>query len=189
MGRNSGIKSSPIAMGLLALMSLSSPASADQSAPRTIPEFSAKALSGPNRTREDLLGRPTFLIVNPSEQAGDKSKAWAESIRRDFGSDVRQKTIIAVDVPFFVTEYMALGQAKRSVPERYWERTWLMKNTDFEESLGIPSKSPDPRVFVLDANGKIVAQVEGKVSPEKMGRLEDVWSALEKNERAPASRK
>lgn len=159
-------------------------ASAEQGVERkakAIPDFEAKALSGQTMHRRDLVGTPTILIVNPSEEAGEEAKAWAYGIRDELGPDVRQRTIIAVDVPFFVTEFVAIGKAQSQVEKRYWNRTWLLRNTEFEESLGIPSKSADPHVFVLDARGRIAAHVQGELGADKMLRLQTAFDALDRS--------
>jgi len=84
-------------------------------------------------------------------------------------------------VPFFVTEFVAIGKAQSQIEKRYWNRTWLLRNTEFEESLGIPSKSAAPHVFVLDAKGRIVARVQGEIGADKLLRLHTAFAALDRS--------
>lgn len=82
--------------------------------------------------------------------------------------------MLAVDVPFFMSEDDVIGRAKEKIPEQYYDRTWITSGTVLENALDIPTDSKNAFVLVLDTQRGIVVQVSGEPTE---GRLTAVESA------------
>lgn len=146
-------------------------------APTKVPSFEARALTDRTVTQTDLTGSPSVLIVTPTSEAGDQSRAWASTIRSEFGEKIKQRTIIAVELPFLVTQHMAMNRARGQVDQKYWERTWLLTDSPFKEQLNIPAKSEDAFVLALDKEGKVLARVQGAPAPEKLAEIQAAFKS------------
>lgn len=153
MGRRLCLAALTVAMAVPSVLALA----ADQ-----IPKFEATSLTGQHVTEEQLLGQPTILIVTPSRDAAAQTRAWANALRsRIDPTKVRVRDVIALDLPFFMSERDALGRAKAKIPQRYHDQTWLSGQKVLENALGIPTDSPKAFVLALDANGRVVQRVSG----------------------------
>lgn len=123
-----------------------------------------------------MIGQPTLLIVTPSTDAAADTRMWVEALRKNIDPKaVRIRDVLAVDLPFFMSEADAIGRAKEKIPARYYDQTWIFAQKDLEIALDIPTKSAKAFVVVLNADGKIVARVEGE--PTK-ARVEEISSAI-----------
>ena len=113
-----------------------------------IPAFKATALSGKTVTAEKLMGQPTILIVTPSKDAAKDTRLWAKALRKSIDQKAyRIRDVLAIDLPFFMSEADAIGRAKAKIPKRYHDQTWILAETDLEKALGIPVDSH--KAFVL----------------------------------------
>lgn len=141
-----------------------------------ITEFEATALTGKHVSEQQLLGQPAVLIVTPSRAAAKQTREWAKSLRgRVDTQHVRVRAVIAIDLPFFISESNALGRAKQEIPQRYYDQTWLSGQPALEKSLGIPTESGQAFVLVLDSTGRILARVSG---PPTDAKIQKVVNAL-----------
>jgi len=141
-----------------------------------IPSFTATALSGQKVTSDKLIGQPTLLIVTPSTDAAADTRMWVEALRKNIDPKaVRIRDVLAVDLPFFMSEADAIGRAKEKIPARYHDQTWIFAQKDLEIALDIPTDSAKAFVVVLNSEGKIVTRVEGE--PTK-ARVEEISSAV-----------
>ncbi len=70
--------------------------------------------------------------------------------------------MIAIDLPFFMSEADAIGRAKQKIPARFYDQTWILAESDFEKALDIPVDSHKAFVMALNARGEIIARVEGE---------------------------
>ncbi|MBA2721590.1 MAG: hypothetical protein H0U56_01575 [Methylibium sp.] len=148
-----------------------------QTAASPIPSFTATALSGKKVTADKLIGQPTILIVTPSKEAAEDTRLWAKALRKNIDQQaIRVRDVLAIDLPFFMSESDAIGRAKKKIPARYYDQTWILAETDLEKALNIPTNSRKAFVIVLDAEGKIVARVEGEPTE---ARLNEVQSAVQ----------
>jgi peroxiredoxin len=156
------------------LLALLAPVAAwSQLASSPIPSFTATALTGEKISAAKLIGQPTILIVTPSKDAAEDTRLWAGALRRNVDqSSVRIRDVLAIDLPFFISEADAIGRAKEKIPARYQDQTWILSEPDLESALDIPRNSAKAFVFVLDAQGKIVARVEGDPSDAKVSEVE-----------------
>ena len=142
-----------------------------------IPAFEATSLMGHKVTEAQLLGQPTVLIVTPSKAAAEQTRQWAEALRRALEpKSIRVRDVLAIDLPFFISEADAVGRAKEKIPARYHDQTWLLAEESLERALGIPTGSAQAFVFVLDGGGRIVARVSG--APEET-RVAEIASAVQ----------
>jgi hypothetical protein len=143
------------------------------------PAFEATALTGETVQSHRLVGQPTLLIVTPSRAAAGNTRAWVTELRgRVDRSAVRVRDVIAVNLPFFISLDMALGEARNRVPERYHEQTWLMDDAVLERALGIPPGAADAYVFALDRQGNVVARVSGRVSDARLRLIDETLAGL-----------
>lgn len=141
-----------------------------------IPNFTATVLTGEKVSSAQLIGQPTILIVTPSTEAATDTRLWAEALRKNVNQrEVRIIDVLAIDLPFFMSEEDAIGRAKEKIPARYQDQTWISSKSNLETALNIPSSSAKAFVFVLNAQGNILARVEGKPNNAK---LMDIKQAL-----------
>jgi peroxiredoxin len=138
-----------------------------------IPDFMATALTGKKVSAAQLIGQPTILIVTPSTDAAKDTRMWAEALRKNIDpSAVRIRDVLAIDLPFFMSEEDAIGRAKEKIPLRYHDQTWILSESRLESALNIPRDSAEAFVFVLDAKGKVIARVEGAPNEAKLSEVE-----------------
>lgn len=150
------------------------PASHAQS---VLPSFEATTLTGETVTEDKLIGQPTLLIVTPSRQAAEETRQWAQALRRNFdASKVRVRDVLALDLPFFISEQDAISQARKKIPDRYHDQTWLLAESSLEEALDVPASSEDAYVFALNSQGEVIARVNGAPTEGKVKELENAIS-------------
>lgn len=138
-----------------------------------IPDFTATALTGGKISAAQLIGQPTILIVTPSKDAAKDTRLWAEALRQNVDqSAVRIRDVLAIDLPFFMSEEDAIGRAKEKIPARYQDQTWILSESNLESALNIPRDSAKAFVFVLDAQGKVIARIEGEPNDAKLSEVE-----------------
>ncbi len=141
--------------------------------------FKATALSGATVSSEKLIGQPTILIITPSKAASESTRTWVEALRDELdASDYRVRDVIAISLPFFLSEEDAVSKARDSVPERFHDQTWLLDSTALEASLGIPRDSDKAAIVVLDVDGKVVARVHGALNDQRLKTVVNAAEAL-----------
>lgn len=137
-------------------------ASAQTGASAPIPDFEATSLTGKTVHSAQLRGRPTILLVMPGRDAEAQTRQWADTLRGRLDPQAyRVRAVLAVDLPFFLSEADAVGRARDEIPKRYWDETWLATKSEVETALDIPGSSRKAFVFVLDGDGSVVAQASG----------------------------
>jgi hypothetical protein len=133
------------------------------------PSFTATTLSGEKVHSDKLLGQPTLLILTPSRNAAESTREWVSALRTKIDhSKYRVRDVLAVNLPFFMSEEDAIGRAKEKVPKRYHDQTWILNSQVMENALRVPSDSDEAVLCVLDKNGTLVSQVHGRVTTERM---------------------
>lgn len=142
-----------------------------------LPQFDATVLTGERVTEQKLLGQPTVLIVTPSREAAEETRAWAKSLegRVDLGQ-VRVRDVLAIDLPFFISESDALEKARERIPKEYHDMTWLTSEQTLESALNIPPSSEDPTVLVLGPQGQVMSRVSGGAT---QARIEQVMQGID----------
>lgn len=166
------------ALGLAVVPSASQPGAS--AATGRLPTFSATALTGQSVSDADLRGEPTILILTPSKDAAADTRRWAEALQRELNAEVRVLDILAIDLPFFMSESDALGRARETIPARYHDQTWLMSSRTLETALGVAPRSRHAHVFVLDAKGRVVQRVSGAPTRARVTALLAAARALRK---------
>jgi len=158
----------------LALLALLAPVSAwAQLSSSPIPDFTATALTGGKVSAAQLIGQPTILIVTPSKDAAKDTRLWVEALRKNVDhSRMRIRDVLAIDLPFFMSEEDAIGRAKAKIPARYYDQTWILNESSLESAFNIPRDSAKAFVFVLDTQGKVIARVEGEPNDAKISKVE-----------------
>ena len=150
-----------------------------QTAASPIPSFKATSLSGKTVSSDKLIGQPTILIVTPSKDAAKDTRQWVNTLRKNIDQKAyRIRDVLAIDLPFFMSEADAIGRAKEKIPKRYYDQTWIFAETDLEKALDIPTDSHKAFVLVLDAQGKVAARVEGAPNEAKMSELQSALRAM-----------
>jgi peroxiredoxin len=138
-----------------------------------IPDFTATTLTGEKVSAGQLIGQPTILIVTPSTDAAKHTRLWANALRKNIDQTrVRIRDVLAIDLPFFMSEEDAIGRAKEVIEERYQDQTWILSESRLESALNIPRDSAKAFVFVLDTQGKVIARVEGAPNQAKLSEVE-----------------
>lgn len=165
-------------LGLLAAGLLAAHAAAAPPGSR-LPPFEATSLAGQTVTAAQLLGQPAVLIVTPSKAAAADTRKWAEALRENLDErSIRIRDILAIDLPFFISESDAIARAQEKIPKRYHDQTWLLDQTNLENALDIPTESESAYVFVLDPKGVVVARVEGRPTPERVAEIRSAVDGL-----------
>lgn len=138
-----------------------------------IPDFTATALTGEKVSAGQLIGQPTILIVTPSTDAAKHTRMWADALRKNIDQTrVRIRDVLAIDLPFFMSEEDAIGKAKEEIQDRYQAQTWILSESNLESALNIPRDSARAFVFVLDTQGNIIARVDGAPDETKLSEVE-----------------
>ncbi|MBZ4329846.1 hypothetical protein [Corallococcus sp. AS-1-12] len=141
---------------------------------QSLPAFSAHDLTNGKHASDELKGRPTLMVVITDKDAGSQMRGWFDAADQHVPDTVHRQSLIALKLPFFVSEGAARGKAKGQVPREFWEDTWLDKNGGMAKALGL-SSSETPYVLALDAQGRVLASVHATVdSPD----ARTIWSAL-----------
>ncbi|WP_052672969.1 MULTISPECIES: peroxiredoxin family protein [unclassified Pseudomonas] len=144
-----------------------------------IPDFTATVLTGEKVSSAQLIGQPTILIVTPSTDAATDTRLWAEALRKNVDqSEVRIIDVLAIDLPFFMSEEDAIGRAKEKIPARYQDQTWILSKSNLETALNIPSSSAKAFVFVLNTQGNILARVKGKPNNAKLMEIKQALRSM-----------
>ncbi|MFT6899476.1 MAG: hypothetical protein ACJA13_003914 [Paraglaciecola sp.] len=160
---------------LLALLTLCGPAAIAGDGPW--PSFTATTLSGEEVLSGKLLGQPTLLILTPSRNAAESTREWVKTLRSKVDlSKYQVRDVLAINLPFFMSEEDAIGRAKEEVPKRYHDQTWILNSQVMEGALGVPSDSDEAVIIVLDQNGTLVSQVHGRVT---LARISKITAALQ----------
>lgn len=167
----------PAATLMLALASTSLPAAEQNLGP--LPSFQATALSGESVSEAQLLGQPTVLVVTPSRDASEETKAWAKALMDALDpQQVRVRDVIAIDLPFFMSEQDALDRARDKIPQRFHDKTWLLAEPVLEQALDIPTESAQAWVLVFDARGKVVTRVHGAATDARVEQVQQAVASL-----------
>lgn len=162
---------------LLALLSHYGPPAIASDGPW--PSFTATTLNGEKVDSDKLLGQPTLLILTPSRDAAESTRQWVNRLRSQIDHrKYRVRDVLAVDLPFFMSEEDAIGKAKEKVPQRYHDQTWILNSQVMEGALGVPSDSEEAVIVVLDTNGNLVSQVHGVVTDARMTEITNALQAL-----------
>lgn len=134
-----------------------------------MPPFTATALNGEKVDSDKLLGQPSLLILTPSRNAAASTREWVSTLRPLIDeSKYRIRDVLAVNLPFFMSEEDAIGLAKEKVPERYHDQTWILNSQVIEAVLGVPSDSEAAVIVVIDKDGNLISQVHGDVTPARV---------------------
>ena len=156
------------------LLAVLAPAAAwSQLASSKIPSFTATALTGEKVSSAALIGQPTILIVTPSKDAAEDTRLWVKALRKNIDEKaIRIRDVLAIDLPFFMSESDAIGRAKEKIPARYFDQTWILAKPVLENALGIPADSHKAFVLVLDSAGQVLARVEGDPTEARIDQVQ-----------------
>lgn len=171
-------------LAILMAVGLAGPASAAAAAqesaqPVALTNFKATALSGEQVTEQQVLGQPAVLIVTPSRNAAAQTREWARALMGRIDPDrIKVRDVIAVDLPFFMSESDALGRAKSKVPPRFHGMTWLTAESTIERALNVPDSSDQAFVFVLGPDGAVKARESGAPTPSRVDQIVSAAEAM-----------
>lgn len=151
------------------------------------PSFTATTLTGKTVHSDQLVGQVTLLIVTPSRNAVASTRRWVKTLRSKIDQNrYRVRDVLAIDLPFFISTENALAMARKKVPQRYYDQTWLLDSTVLERELNIPRHGDQAYLLILDRQGKIQAMVHGPATQERVQRLVDTLRIL-RNATRPGS--
>lgn len=148
-------------------------------AQHALPSMEATTLTGETVTEKNLLGQPAILIVTPSRQAAEETRQWVQALRKNIDPTVvKVRDVLALDLPFFISEQEALDRARQTIPQKYHDQTWLLAESSLEEALNVPTSSEDAYVFALNPKGQVIARVRGSPITSKIDEIQKAVSAL-----------
>lgn len=143
------------------------------------PSFKATALDGDVVASDRLIGQPTLLIITPSRHAAESTRRWVNALRDELNPEnYRVRDVLAVNLPFFMSEEDAIGRAKEAIPERFHDQTWILNSDVLENAFGIPSDSKIASVVVLDSAGQVVARVHGTLNESRLKTIVSAAKSL-----------
>ncbi|MCY1076878.1 hypothetical protein [Archangium lansingense] len=163
---------------LLTATALALPAGAADSpgVGQPLPGFTGKDVLGQEHSSQEYEGNPTLLVAITDKNAGDEMRRWFDAADQHASASVQRESIISLRLPFFVSMGTVRSRVKNQVPRPYWDDTLVDRNGALAETLGLDS-SKVPYVFALDASGRVLAAVHGKVDSPQASRI---WSSLNK---------
>jgi bifunctional pyridoxal-dependent enzyme with beta-cystathionase and maltose regulon repressor activities len=130
-------------------------------------------------TEEKLIGQPTVLIVTPSKAAAEETRQWVQALRKNINQQkIMVRDILAIDLPFFMSEKDALGRAREKIPKQYHDQTYLLAESGLEQAFNIPRSSEDAFVLVLNAEGKETARVKGEPTRQRINEIESAVASI-----------
>jgi predicted transcriptional regulator len=166
-----------ITLTLLAMLTLCGPSAIAGDGPW--PSFTATTLSGEKVHSDRLLGQLTLLILTPSRNAAESTREWVNALRSKIDqSKYLVRDVLAVDLPFFMSEEDAIGIAKEKVLTRYHDQTWILNSQVMEDALGVAHDSEEAVIVVLNKNGNLVLQVHGMVTTARMSEITEALQSL-----------
>ena len=143
------------------------------------PFFKATTLKGNSVGSDTLVGQPTLLIVTPSRDAAEATREWVKALREKIDQNKYfVRDVLAVDLPFFMSEEDAIERAKKVVPKRYHDQTWILNSPVLEQALGVPRDSNQACIVVLDHEGKMVVRIHGILSENRLNTIVDALKSL-----------
>lgn len=139
-----------------------------------LPTFRVADLNGLTHDSRELRGRPTLILAMTDSDAAEAMRRWGAAADRRVGPEVRRVQILSVALAFFVPTATIRSIARGQSHEGLWRSTWMERDGDLAESLGLP-ESETPYAIVVDARGqvRVVAHCD-PASPQ----AEAVWEAL-----------
>ncbi|GAA3948420.1 hypothetical protein [Allohahella marinimesophila] len=143
------------------------------------PDFAAINLNKEPVQSSSLIGQRTIVIVTPSEEAADSTQRWVEALRSEVEEDAfRVRTLITLDLPFFVSVEAAVGDAKEVVPEEFHDQTWILDSDVLEDAIGVERGSSRAAVIILDSQGNMVELSHGPLTEERLQTVVKAARAL-----------
>jgi hypothetical protein len=146
------------------------------------PSFDAEDLNGRAHSSRELAQRPTVVVVCTSADASSAANAWLQQAKNRAHGQVRVVTLVALRLPFFVSQGMVRGRARPQVNPGEWTNTWIDVHGHVQSALGISDGSATPYVFTVDAQGRVVASVHAPVNHPSasaiMSAIDQVGGAL-----------
>ncbi|EPX58970.1 hypothetical protein D187_003347 [Cystobacter fuscus DSM 2262] len=141
-----------------------------------LPFFVGTDLTGTQRRSSELTRQPSVVIAATSRAASGEAHSWARALIERYGNNIPLVTLIAIDLPFFISDDLARGKAREKIPHEYWEQTWLGGEGDIQRALQLEPDSEVPYVFTLDSQGRISAAVHGPVGAPESSRI---WQEIQ----------
>jgi hypothetical protein len=112
----------------------------------------------------EFVQHPTVIIVCTSADAQSAAAAWLRRAReQSTQGSVHVITIVALHLPFFVSDAMVMNRARPQVSPGDWGTTWIDVHGDAQRALGVADGSATPFVFTVDTSGRVLASVHATV--------------------------
>jgi hypothetical protein len=163
-----------VVVATVALAGATGEAAAAPKAGDAFPVFTVEDVTGQRQSTASFRGAPTLVVAITERGAGDAMRAWFVGAQKRAPA-VRQKGLISVSVPFFVSDSYARDKAREKIPKQYWHDNLFDSHLGIAKILGL-SESDVPWVFVLDAEGRVVAAAHSLAEPASANA---VWKSLE----------
>lgn len=126
--------------------------------------FAAADLNGHTHSSRELAARPTLVVVCTSGDAQRAANQWLTRAHVQLShAGVRVVTVVALSLPFFITEGMVRDRARPQLPANEWGDTWIEIHGAAQRALGVADGSATPYVFTVDQRGRVLASVHATV--------------------------
>jgi len=124
------------------------------------PAFTAIDLNGHVHSSRELAQHPTLVVVCTSGDASRAADEWLQRAHAQMAhAGVRVITVVALSLPFFVTDGMVRDRARPQTPNAAWGDTWIEIHGNAQRALGVSDGSSTPYVFTVDSTGHVLASV------------------------------
>ena len=134
------------------------------------------SLEGQETTYDQLIQSKSIFIYTPSRNAAESTREWVKVLQPLADNDgIIIRDILAVSVPFFIDQKTVLKKARKKIPKKYWDQTWVNINGEIEEVLNAGAHRQDAIVMVVDMEGNVVSRFMG--DPDT-GKLDDIRRTL-----------
>lgn len=168
---------------LLAVLLLSGSALAIPRAGDIFPSVNAEDLEGHKMNTGEWLRSPSLIVVTTEREGSELTREWFDEAKSQSPQDLHLRSILSLQLPFFVSAGKARAEARKEVPPEAWDDTILDARGQTAETLGLDA-SKEPYVFLVDSEGRVLASAHGRVdAPQSRA----VWRALERQQQQPGA--
>lgn len=141
------------------------------------PNFAGRTLNDKPVDRNGLRGAPTVVVITPDRKAAESIRAWLRDLRAELSQKVRVRDLIENNAPYFIPEKDVIKQAKRNIPKRYWNETWLVTGRAIGIELGQSTQVSTVYVYILDSESQIIGQSEGPPTEATIAKIKATLNA------------
>ena len=137
------------------------------------------SLKGQETTYDQLITTNSVFIYTPGRGAVESTRNWVKVLEpMATEHDIHIRDILAVNVPFFIDQKTVLKRARKKIPKRYWDQTWININGDIEEVINAGANRDEAIVMIVDQNGNVISRFLGDADAGKLDTIRRTFNNL-----------